>query len=159
MRNLKKVDFSKEETTHHVSPHGGSFANSNQPDSPSDDGSMMQTPKYIEHRNKKTRSESENLSSTVQSNLEFEIPSNNETSGAQPSPPTVPNLQLKFRKKGNDDLHPEKMVTVTPESANSLVLFISFCINENTKIRISFTVHNALWILGKRAKEEWINLG
>ncbi len=52
--------------------------------------------------------QSENISSTVQSVFEFESPSNNETSGGQPSPPTVPNLQIKFGKKGNDDVTPEE---------------------------------------------------
>ena len=153
IRNLI-AEFSHETKSPPDSPHGGSSTNSNQPDRVLVDGSMN-----LEPRKKKSRSESENLSSPAKSDIFLETASNNETSGAQPSPPTVPNLQLKFGKKGNDDLPPEKMVTVTPESANLLVLFISFCINENTKIRISFTVHNVLWILGKRAKEEWINLG
>ena len=103
MRNLHEADLSHETKSPPDSPHVGSFTNRNQPDSYLDDGSMN-----LEPRNKKNRSESENLSSTVETNHEFETPSNNETSSAQPSPPTVLNLQLKFGKKGNDDLPPEK---------------------------------------------------
>ena len=51
------------------------------------------------------------------------------------------------------------MVTVSPESASSLVLFIRFTINKNIKIRISFTVSAALKLLRNRAKEERKNLG
>jgi len=53
----------------------------------------------------------------------------------------------------------EKMVNVTPKSANLMVLFISFCINKNIKIRISITVQSALCILGKPSKGEWKNIG
>ena len=103
IRNLLEADFSHENKTPPDSPHGGSFTNSNQPDSFLDDSSMN-----LEPRKKKSRSESENLSSPAKSDIFLDTPSNNETSGAQQSPPTVPNLQLKFGKKGSDELPLEK---------------------------------------------------
>ena len=152
LRNLLASDFSHETKSPPDSCHVGSSTNSNQPDRFLVDGSMN-----LEPRNKKSRSERENLSSPAKSDIFLETPSNNETSGAQQSPPTVPNLQLKFGKKGNNDLPPETNVDCDTRKCQFIGIVYQFLHKQNTKIRISFTVNNALWILGKRAKEEWIN--
>ena len=52
MRNLKRADFSYEETTPPDSPHVGSNTDANQPHSASRDHSEDVSPMYSEHREK-----------------------------------------------------------------------------------------------------------
>ena len=85
IRNLLAADISHERTFPPDSPHGSSSTNSNQPERFLVDGSVN-----LELRRKTTRSESDNLSSPAESD------------------PTVPNLLLKFGKKGNDEVPPDK---------------------------------------------------
>ena len=85
LRNVLATDLSHETTYPPDSPHCSSSTNINQPERFLVDGSVN-----LEPRRKKTRSESDNLSSPAESD------------------PTVPNLQLKFGKKGNDEVPPDK---------------------------------------------------
>ena len=102
-RDLLAADLSHDTKYPPDNPHGGSSTNINQPERFLVDGSMN-----LEPGRKKRRSESDNLSSPAKSDIFLETPSNNETSGAQSSPSTVPNLQLNFGQKGNDDVPPDK---------------------------------------------------
>ena len=85
IRNLLAADNPPERTFPPDSPHGSSSTNSNQPERFLVDGSVN-----LEPTRKKSRYESDNLSSPAESD------------------PTVPNLQLKFGKKGNDEVPPDK---------------------------------------------------
>ena len=84
IRNLLEADNLPERTfpPDPDSPHGSSSSNSNQPERFSVDGSVN-----LEPKRKKNRYES---------------------SSPAESDPTVPNLQLKFGKKGKDEVPPDK---------------------------------------------------
>ena len=135
IRNLLAADISHETTYPPDIPHGSSSTNSNQPEKFLVDGSVN-----LESRRKKSRSESDNLSSPAESD-----------------PSQIFNLSSERRARMR--YLQINMVPVMSKSALSVVLFISFGINENTQTRISITAQNALRIQGQRAKKERINVG